>query len=299
MKQFDYTNNYLKNLSHFGPHHGPQGDIIAGTNGYQFGWKFPTSPHMQAANGCIACHMATAGVNPDGTVQLVGSHSLNMVDPKTGHDNVAACAPCHGTSVGTSFDQKLFYVNGNADLDGNGKAEGLQIEVQGLLDRIAKLLPPLGSTTVTVDSSYTLVQAEAAYNWDMVTEDRSLGIHNPEYVYSLLAVTLQKLDPTTDVKLIDNNVPQTYVLDQNYPNPFNPTTNIKYSIPKEGNVKIQVFDITGKLVTTLVDQNMSTGSYTVTWNGRNSSGQSVVSGIYLYRIQANDFVAVKKMVMLK
>ena len=293
-----YTDAYLKNLSHFGTHHGPQGDIIAGTNGYEFGWKFPTSPHMQAADGCIACHMATAGANPDGSIQQFGSHSLNMVDPKTGNDNVAACAPCHGT-IGTKFSDKLYYVNGNADLDGDGVANGLQIEVQGLLDKIAKLLPPLGSTTVTVDSSYTKIQAEAAYNWDMVTEDRSLGIHNPAYVYSLLAVTLQKLDPTTDIKLIDNNIPQTYALEQNFPNPFNPTTNIKYSIPKEGNVKIQVFDITGKLVTTLVDQSMSSGSYTVTWNGRNSSGQSVVSGIYLYRIQSNDFVAVKKMVMLK
>jgi predicted CXXCH cytochrome family protein len=294
-----YTNNYLNNLSHYGPHHGPQGDIIAGQNGYQFGWKFPTSPHMQAANGCIACHMAAASVNPDGSRQLFGSHSLNMVDPKTGNDNVAACAPCHGTSVGTEFSDKKFYVNGNADLDGDGVANGLQVEVQGLLNRVARLLPPLGDTTVVVDSTYTLVQAEAAYNWDMVTEDRSLGIHNPEYVYSLLAVSLQKLDPTTDIKLIDNTVPQTYSLDQNYPNPFNPTTTIKYSIPKEGNVKIQVFDITGRLVTTLVNANEATGTYSVTWNGRNSGGQAVSSGIYLYRLQSNDFVSVKKMVMLK
>jgi predicted CXXCH cytochrome family protein len=290
-----YTNNYLQNLSHFGPHHGPQGDIIAGQNGFTFGWKFPTSPHMQAANGCIACHMASAGANPDGSIKIVGSHSLNMVDPKTGADNVAACAPCHGTSVGTSFDQKLFYVNGNADLDHNGVANGLQIEVQGMLDKIATYLP----NTNGPDSSWTLLQAEAFYNWDMVKEDRSLGIHNPEYVYSLLAVTLQKLDPTTDIKLIDNTVPQSYTLDQNYPNPFNPTTTIKYTIPKEGNVKIQVFDITGRLVTTLVNANEATGTYSVTWNGRNSGGQAVSSGIYLYRLEANEFVSVKKMVMLK
>jgi predicted CXXCH cytochrome family protein len=294
-----YTNDYLNNLSHYGPHHGPQGDMIAGMNGYQFGWKFPSSPHMQAAEGCIACHMAAAGANADGSIQLFGSHSLNMVDPVSGKDNVAACEPCHGTSVGTSFDQKLFYVNGNADLDGDGVANGLQIEIQGLLNRVARLLPPLGDTTVVVDSSYTLLQAEAAYNWDFVSEDRSLGVHNPEYAYSLLAVSLQKLDPTTGIKLIDNTVPQTYSLDQNYPNPFNPTTTIKYTIPKEGNVKIQIFDITGRLVTTLVNANEATGTYSVTWNGRNSGGEAVSSGIYLYRLQANDFVSVKKMVMLK
>jgi hypothetical protein len=289
-----YTNNYLKNLSHFGPHHGPQGDIIAGTNGIQFGWNFPTSPHMQVAEGCIACHMAAAGANADGSIQQFGSHSLNMVDPKTGNDNVAACTPCHGT-IGTKFSDKLFYVNGNADLDHNGVADGLQVEVQGMLDKIASYLP----NTSGPDSTWTLLQAQAFYNWDMVTEDRSLGIHNPQYVYSLLAVTLQKLDPTTDIKMIDNTVPQSYALDQNFPNPFNPTTTIRFMIPKAGNVRIDVFDITGRLVTTLVNSSRSVGTYSVTWNGKNSNGQAVGSGIYLYRIQSNDFTAVKKMVMLK
>ena len=294
----DYTNNYLSHLSHYGPHHGPQGDMIAGTNGIDYGWKFPTSPHLQAADGCIACHMATAGANADGSIQQFGSHSLNMVDPATGNDNVAACAPCHGT-IGTKFADKKFYANGNADLDKDGVANGLQVEIQGLLDSVAMHLPPLGSLTVTVDSSYTLVQAQAAYNWTFVEEDRSLGIHNPQYAYTLLAVALQKLDPTTDVQLINDAVPQTYALGQNYPNPFNPTTTINYTIPKEGSVKIEVYDITGRLVTTLVNNTMSAGAYKVTWDGKNSSGQSVGSGIYLYRIQANDFVSVKKMVMLK
>lgn len=289
-----YTDDYLNNLSHFGPHHGPQGDIVAGTNGVEFGWKFPKSPHMQAAEGCIACHMADAGANADGSIMVVGSHSLNMVDPKTGEDNVAACAPCHG-DIGTEFSDKKFYVNGNADLDRDGVANGLQIEVQGMLDKIATYLP----NTDGPDSSWTLLQAQAFYNWDMVTEDRSLGVHNPQYVYSLLAVTLQKLDPTTDIKPIDNTRPQAFVLDQNYPNPFNPTTTIKYTIPKAGNVKIEIYDITGRLVTTLVNANQATGTYSVVWNGRNSSGQQVGSGIYLYRLQAKDFVAVKKMVMLK
>ncbi len=289
-----YTNDYLNNLSHYGPHHGPQGDIIAGTNGVQFGWKFPTSPHMEAAEGCIACHMAAAGANADGSIQLFGSHSLNMVDPATGNDNVAACAPCHGT-IGTSFSDKKFYVNGNADLDHDGTANGLQIEVQGMLDKIATYLP----NTDGPDSTWTLLQAQAFYNWDMVEQDRSLGVHNPQYVYSLLAVTLQKLDPTTDIKMIDNTVPQSYTLDQNFPNPFNPTTTIRFTLPKEGNVRIDIFDITGRLVTTLVNSNKAVGTYSVTWDGRNSNGQAVGSGIYLYRIHSNDFSAVKKMVMLK
>ena len=289
-----YTNDYKKNLSHYGPHYGVQGDMINAQNAVTFGWTFNTSPHLTATeNSCVDCHMS-----PTNSASKVGSHSLNMVDPVTGADNVAACAPCHGT-IGTKFSDKKFYVNGNADLDKDGTVKGLQDEIEGMLQKLALLLPPLGSTTVTVDSTYTLVQAQAAYNYFFVEEDRSKGIHNPEYAYTVLAVSLQKLDPTTDIELIDNALPQTYSLEQNYPNPFNPTTTIKFAIPQQGNVKIEVYDIMGKLVNTLINKDMNSGSYTVTWDGKNNSGQQVVSGVYLYKIQSENFIAVKKMILLK
>ena len=70
---------------------------------------------------------------------VVGGHSWNMNDAE-GHDNVAACAPCHG-DFGTSFKDKKYYVNGNADIDGDGIEEGLQVEVHGLWAKLAELLP--------------------------------------------------------------------------------------------------------------------------------------------------------------
>lgn len=85
-----------------------------------------------------------------------------------------------------------------------------------------------------------------------------------------------------------------YQLKQNYPNPFNPTTNIKFSIPKEGFVSLKVFDITGKEVATLVNQNMKTGSYSADWNASEMS-----SGVYIYKITANDFTSTKKMTLVK
>lgn len=290
-----YTNDYLKNLSHYGPHYSNQGDMLAGTNAIDFGWKFPTSPHLAATtNACVDCHMAAATYD-----QKVGGHSLNVVDPVSGADNVAACTPCHG-NIGTKFSDKKFYVNGNADLDKDGTVEGLQDEIHGLLNRLALLLPPKESSTVTVDSLYTLVQAQAAFNYFFVEEDRSFGIHNPSYAYTLLAVSLQKLDPTTGIELIDNALPQSYSLEQNYPNPFNPTTTIKFAIPQQGNVKIEVYDIMGRLINTLINKDMNSGTYTVTWDGKNTNGQMVGSGVYLYRIQAADnFNAVKKMIFMK
>ena len=89
-------------------------------------------------------------------------------------------------------------------------------------------------------------------------------------------------------------VPKAYVLSQNYPNPFNPTTNIEFSIPKNGIVKLSVFDIMGREVTTLVDQALTVGHYKVDFNGSNLS-----SGTYFYKLSSGDYSAVKKLVLMK
>jgi len=80
----------------------------------------------------------------------------------------------------------------------------------------------------------------------------------------------------------------------NYPNPFNPQTTIRYQLPKAGHVKLQVFDLSGRLVQTLVDENQPTGEYSKIWNAENVS-----SGIYFYRLETKDLTSVKKCVKLK
>jgi len=98
------------------------------------------------------------------------------------------------------------------------------------------------------------------------------------------------------------SLPKIFSLSQNYPNPFNPSTTISYDIP-EGNgsmpVKINIYDIRGRLMRKLVDQEKKPGSYQVHWGGRNDKGQQVSSGVYLYRIDAGEFISTRKMVMLE
>ncbi len=94
-------------------------------------------------------------------------------------------------------------------------------------------------------------------------------------------------------------MPDAFALSQNYPNPFNPTTNIRFSLPTEQRVRLQVFDVTGSLVKTILDEAISAGNREAAWDGTNTAGAKVASGMYLYRIQAGNFTAVKKMVMLK
>jgi hypothetical protein len=89
-------------------------------------------------------------------------------------------------------------------------------------------------------------------------------------------------------------VPTDYYLYQNYPNPFNPNTKIRFDIPKVSNVKIVVYDNIGREISILTNQVLSPGNYEIEWNASEYS-----SGIYFYRIITNDFIAVKKMVLLK
>ncbi|MFA5729316.1 MAG: T9SS type A sorting domain-containing protein, partial [Candidatus Neomarinimicrobiota bacterium] len=100
--------------------------------------------------------------------------------------------------------------------------------------------------------------------------------------------------PITEPESEDFNIPDCYTLSQNYPNPFNPVTTIKYDLPQVVTVKLQVFDLTGRLVQTLVNENKPAGRYSAVWNAQNVS-----SGIYFIRLSAGDFTAVKKCVKLK
>ena len=99
---------------------------------------------------------------------------------------------------------------------------------------------------------------------------------------------------------IDNKLlPNAFALHQNYPNPFNPKTVIRYDLPKEATVKILIYDMLGRLVTTLADNKHSAGFKQVHWNATNRFGKKVSAGLYLYTIQADDFRQTKKMILLK
>ncbi len=94
-------------------------------------------------------------------------------------------------------------------------------------------------------------------------------------------------------------MPKRFSLSQNHPNPFNPITQINYSLAGESQVRIEVFNITGQRVKTLVDGHMEAGEHTIIWDSKDGNGDAVASGIYFYRIKTDQFTATKKMVLLK
>ncbi len=95
------------------------------------------------------------------------------------------------------------------------------------------------------------------------------------------------------------NVVLKYNLFQNYPNPFNPTTTISFELPSNGFVTLNIYNVLGQKVATLVDEYRPTGMYKIIWDGRSSAGIPVASGVYFYMLKVNNFIQTKKMLVLK
>jgi len=93
--------------------------------------------------------------------------------------------------------------------------------------------------------------------------------------------------------------PTEFELCQNYPNPFNPGTRVEYTLKKAGHVTLHIYNILGEKVKILLDQDQPAGLYQINWDGKNDKGQSVSSGLYLYKLEVNGFSQAKRMLLLK
>ncbi|MCI0615024.1 T9SS type A sorting domain-containing protein, partial [bacterium] len=95
-------------------------------------------------------------------------------------------------------------------------------------------------------------------------------------------------------------IPIEFSLEQNYPNPFNPTTNIVFNLPKLADVKLTVYTVLGQRIAVLIDnEKRAAGKHTVQWDGRDKAGNLVSSGVYLVRLEAGQFTAMRKIVLMK
>ena len=178
--------------SHYGPHHGPQADMLEGVNGFTYGKNIPSSAHGDVVSDtCVTCHMQTLASN-DPAAGFVGGHTFKLGfsgnETVPAKEIVAACQGCHGPDV-TTLNFALM------DYDGDGVIDGAQTEVQHLLDQLALLLPPAGQakSSLNIDSSWTQPQLQAAYNYLFVQSDGSRGIHNMAYTVGLLNVSIADL----------------------------------------------------------------------------------------------------------
>jgi predicted CXXCH cytochrome family protein len=289
------TPPYYGFVNRYGPHYSPQADMFYGTMGYEYGDSLLSGlrSHAGVEDGCVTCHMQER-VNGS---SVQSNHEFTMKD-STG-DFVGVCQKCHGPI--TSFDD----IKASYDYDGNGKVEGVETEIAGLLTRLKAKLPIDDATgePTTASKDSLLVKnrpdyVQGIWNYYFVKNDLSGGMHNARYAIALLQKALGIY--YTDVRQVNDEIPKEFGLKQNYPNPFNPSTKIEFSIAKQERVKLEVYDILGKLVNTIVDKDMNAGNYQVGWVGTGNDGMKVPSGIYLLRIQAgSSFTSVRKMLLVK
>ena len=132
------------------------------------------------------------------------------------------------------------------------------------------------------------------YKLQSVSLDGNTSFHGPVFV-GLTSADKNK-----------TSIPDKYTLSQNYPNPFNPGTTIEFGLPKEGFVKISIYDINGKLVSTLLSEQRGAGHHIIKWNAKDKSGNSLTSGIYYYKMEVSDpakagtgFQQTNKMILMK
>ena len=221
---------------------------------------------------------------------------------------------------------------GTADIDGDGE-EDITDYTGSSPDMGAY------EVTLAAPTGFTIypLETHVALTWDSVTDDdfeyfileRSTNIeftedinsealitiyfedddleYDTEYFYRLYYVSggdnseySDILSVTLDWMSVEGDqLPKTYAIHQNYPNPFNPITTLRYGLPEDAMVNITIYDMMGRIVSTLVNENQSSGYKTLQWNATNDSGQPVSAGVYIYAIKAGNFSQTKKMILLK
>ena len=192
--------------------------------------------------------------------------------------------PVQGSGIDAS--KIVFYVAGS-----DGPLGGLPTAANiGPLDTVlANFYAPNGTFWILAGS-----QATGSF----LAKDVIIGVHTQLTLAN--AFTGLVKDDAENVELSPEvELPKTFALDQNYPNPFNPTTTISYQLPEPRDVTLVVYNILGQTVKSLVNDMQASGRYSIQWDGRNDLGNTVATGVYFFRLQAGDFVDVKKMMFLK
>ncbi len=175
-------------------------------------------------------------------------------------------------------------------------------------ERCARLAGDIAAKTAEILNAYFDDQFSGTFA-DPETNAVCMSCHGSAMAHNVMThmecATCHNDDPVhqgqyTSIEPVSAHKPTNYKLENAYPNPFNPSTNIRFSIPKQGKVRLEIYDIRGKLVSSIVDSDfLNAGTYEYKWDGRNNLGQKVSSGIYIARMTTGDFMQSIKLNMVK
>jgi len=188
---------------------------------------------------------------------------------------------------------------GISDLNGDGKPDILTTDWLGGISILVN-----NSNEGNIEFEEQMQIGVGNYPLSVATADLNMD-STPEIIVANWEVeglrVIHNFLPVNDPLIIslEADVPGVFSTQQNYPNPFNPATTLRYDLPEKSHVNIIIYDMLGRQVRTLVNQTQDAGHKSVTWDATNDYGKPVSAGVYLYQIQAGEFVQTKKMVLLK
>lgn len=215
-------------------------------------------------------------------------------------DFQAIAESIYGSSLSYFFQQWIYgenypkyAVNWNAEQSGVGYNLSINISQESntspqyfTMPIRIKINTTFGDTLITLFNDQQYQQ----FIINISDEPQSISFDHDNWILKTSTVT-------TGIEVA--TIPKTVKFKQNYPNPFNPSTKIDYNVASTDKVKISIYNSNGELLRTLIDEEQNSGEKSVMWNGEDSNGNVVSSGVYFYQIQVGEFAAVKKMILMK
>ena len=150
----------------------------------------------------------------------------------------------------------------------------------------------VGETAISNDNFVLVLNSECNSDTSIVIQG---NIHSGGNLYwkDSISISIQTLN------VEENNIPKSFRLDNAYPNPFNPNTTIQYELSSMEFVTIEIFDLMGRKIKSLVNEKLNPGNYSSNWDATDNMNQPVSGGIYIYQMQAGDFKETKKIILIK
>ncbi len=245
--------------------------------------EFAASPHKSAGLNCVTCHDPHKRVLWGGDGIKLECASCHTDKPANiNHAGTKDCENCH-----MPYAAKSGATQGESGFQGDVRSHIFKIEVVDTLSIFTE-----DGSNVRVDPNYGVA---------LNVQFACLGCHNssstdtiPNMTATEALAAAKDMHKAVGIHSPGQTVPGDYALGQNYPNPFNPTTRIPYSVKSRSHVELTVYDVTGKKIQTIINEEKSAGNYEATFNAENLAG-----GIYIIQMRSGSFSSSRKLILVK
>ena len=232
--------------------------------------------------------LSLADLNDDGVINILDV--ITLVNLVLGNRTI-------NTSNYLGTDAIIYISDNSVSLSANGNIAGYQMTLKADGIELNTTIP-LTVETNQIQDEYVII-AYGLAGETLTGEQMQLFTATAGFEITSVIVA-NVLGDAMGTDLTTTPLPDTFELSQNFPNPFNPSTEIQFTVGKDALVSLNIYDIQGRLVSSLIDNYFySAGSYQMNWNGKNQYGTQVPSGMYLYKLESSNQIVTRKMVLMK